>query len=190
MICAVAVMTVFGCARTPASIKARDEGIEKIREGDFAGAIDSFTETIEKANVEKPEEVEALIEALYLRGDCYHNTGDEASAGADYARALQEDTAQRDFGDEAEPREITATDYLRRGMAYVNQGDYANGLACFQLGLSQEEVLCQQELLYNEAVCYEYLGDWETAKAKMEAYVSAYPDDEQAQRDWTFLKTR
>ena len=42
----------------------------------------------------------------------------------------------------------------------------------------------------NTIICYENLGDFEKAKSLMEAYVADYPDDEEAKKDYTFLKTR
>ena len=47
-----------------------------------------------------------------------------------------------------------------------------------------------QEMKFNEVVCYEKLLDWESAKAKIQEYVSQYPDDEEAQKEAAFLSTR
>ena len=47
-----------------------------------------------------------------------------------------------------------------------------------------------QELKYNEIICYEQLGDWENAKAKMQEYREAYPDDDSVEKEAEFLETR
>jgi len=43
---------------------------------------------------------------------------------------------------------------------------------------------------FNQIVCYERLGDWENAKAKMTEYLQVYPDDAKAKREAKFLQTR
>ena len=48
----------------------------------------------------------------------------------------------------------------------------------------------KQEIQFNVIVCYEKLEDWDSAKAKLEDYVTAYPDDEKAAKEAEFLKTR
>ena len=48
----------------------------------------------------------------------------------------------------------------------------------------------KQEIQFNVIVCYEKLEDWDNAKAKLEDYVTAYPDDEKAAKEAEFLKTR
>ena len=47
-----------------------------------------------------------------------------------------------------------------------------------------------QSLRFNRIVAYEYLGQFDQAKLAMEQYLALYPDDENAQREYTFLKTR
>ena len=45
-------------------------------------------------------------------------------------------------------------------------------------------------LLKNEIIVYEKLGDFEKALDKIEGYVSAYPNDEDARREKTFVISR
>jgi len=47
-----------------------------------------------------------------------------------------------------------------------------------------------QTLAFNEIIAYEYLGEYKKAAVLMEGYLSTYPDDEAAQREYGFLKTR
>lgn len=42
----------------------------------------------------------------------------------------------------------------------------------------------------SEITVYEQQGDFDTALQKMEIYLESYPDDTDAQREYTFLKTR
>ncbi len=76
------------------------------------------------------------------------------------------------------------------GIIKFNQGDYTSALSYFETGLELNDLNSRKALLYNEAVTYEYLLDFDTAAAKMAAYVAAYPDDYAAVRENEFLKTR
>lgn len=49
---------------------------------------------------------------------------------------------------------------------------------------------CLQKLMASEIAIYEQQGDFDTALQKMETYLESYPDDADAQREYTFLKTR
>ena len=44
---------------------------------------------------------------------------------------------------------------------------------------------CLQKLLASEIAVYEYKGDFTTALQKMETYLESYPDDGDAQREYT-----
>jgi TolA-binding protein len=47
-----------------------------------------------------------------------------------------------------------------------------------------------QDLLYNEIVAYEKLGQFSKAEEMMQSYLKSYPDDQDAQREQLFLQTR
>ena len=53
-----------------------------------------------------------------------------------------------------------------------------------------DNVTNQQELLSNQIIAYEYSGDFTSAWDVVQQYVSLYPDDEAAQREYIFLKNR
>ena len=68
--------------------------------------------------------------------------------------------------------------------------DLATARTYVNLGLMVEEGAHAQEFMYMDAVLYEYDYDYETAYARFAHYLSLYPDDEDAQWEYTFLKTR
>lgn len=80
--------------------------------------------------------------------------------------------------------------YNQLGLCQMKRGAYEEALAAFEEGLKCEDSSLQQSLRFNEAVAYEYLADFETAKELMEAYLKDYPNDQEAQREYQFLKTR
>ena len=78
------------------------------------------------------------------------------------------------------------------GIAYcdIAEGNFDSALNNITLGLTLAEGDERQSLLFNEIVAYEGKLDFETAKARAEAYLKIYPDDTNAQKEYAFLKTR
>jgi tetratricopeptide (TPR) repeat protein len=80
--------------------------------------------------------------------------------------------------------------YNMLGMCKMDTGNYQEALNSFSAGIALNEGDSIQELLFNEVVAYEYLNDFTTAAQKMQAYLTAYPNDSTAKRENDFLKTR
>lgn len=81
--------------------------------------------------------------------------------------------------------------YNQLGLCKLACGEYEAALNAFHAGQAMEDLQSLgQELAYNEIVAYEYLGEFKQAASLMKTYLSNYPDDEDAQREYEFLKTR
>jgi tetratricopeptide (TPR) repeat protein len=76
------------------------------------------------------------------------------------------------------------------GNMKLEGGDYESALKYYQSGLGCKTVANEQSLLRGEIAAYEYMGDYDTAKAKMTEYLAKYPGDAGAVRENTFLQTR
>ena len=72
----------------------------------------------------------------------------------------------------------------------LDNQDYDGAASTLEAGISMGDGGCLQKLLASEIAVYEYKGDFTTALQKMEAYLESYPDDGDAHREYTFLKTR
>ena len=72
----------------------------------------------------------------------------------------------------------------------MQMGEYESALTAFQTAMSIENNEMMQSLKFNEIVAYEYMEDYKAAAALMNDYLKTYPDDEAAQREYKFLKTR
>ena len=48
----------------------------------------------------------------------------------------------------------------------------------------------QQELLFNQAVCHEYMGKYQEAYQLFQTYLSKYPNDAAAKKELEFLSSR
>lgn len=80
--------------------------------------------------------------------------------------------------------------YNQLGYCFIKLGDYAKALAYLEKGLAMNYVSARKALMKNEMIAYESLGEFETAFEKMQEYMALYPNDSEALRENTFLKTR
>lgn len=80
--------------------------------------------------------------------------------------------------------------YNTIGLCRMEEGNYDDAISNFALGIAVNEGETVQELMFNEAVAYEYKGDFKTAKQKMKNYIAKYPNDNKAAREYEFLKSR
>lgn len=113
---------------------------------------------------------------LYL-GRAYEATGDYNYAANVYNSYLSKDTSNAEI-------------YNQLGMCEMARGEYRKALDAFQSGMKLGDGALMQSLAFNEAVTYEYLGEYEQAYALLTKYLENYPDDEQAEREKEFLSTR
>lgn len=113
---------------------------------------------------------------LYL-GKIYMASGDKTQAFLTFQQYLE---TNPDNGEV----------YNQLGFMRMEEGAYNEALSYLEAGLKCADLSARKALLYNEAICYEYLLDFDTAKQKFKAYVAAYPDDAEARREYEFLKTR
>lgn len=80
--------------------------------------------------------------------------------------------------------------YNQLGLISVSEGDYEAALTHFKNGILTKGTAAIKDLKWNEAICYEHLGDFSTARTKMEEFLKAYPDDAAALAEYAFLETR
>lgn len=113
---------------------------------------------------------------LYL-GMAYEATGDYNYAASVYNSYLTK------VGEDAQV-------YNQLGLCETKKGEYESALAAFQAGLQLQNSSMKQTLQFNEIMTYEYLGDFEQAAALMQKYMTSYPDDKNAAREYEFLSTR
>ena len=134
--------------------------------GRYSEAISS----LEKAEQKKHKDI-----PLYL-GMCYEAMGDLNYAASIYTSGMESST--------------NPALYNQLGLCQTKLKNYEAALEAFQKGLLCEDESYTQSLRYNEAVTYEYMADFATAKRLMEAYLTDYPNDAVAKREFQFLQTR
>lgn len=170
------VCLLTGCA---SSLK---DGTEAMEEGQYAEAVTAFQKAA--------EEEKNTAEAYRGLGMAYYEQEDYQAARDAFEQAL------------SAGGEKTPALYNLMGICGMQMEDHVYALEQFTQGIelsqnsgtsaeeaeSFSEVL--QEMRFNQIVCYERLGDWENAKAKMTEYLQVYPDDAKAKREAKFLQTR
>lgn len=116
-------------------------------------------------------------EAVLLLGQTYEELGDYNYAISVYGGFLEND-------------QTNARIYNRYGLCKMEMKAYEEALTAFQAGKNIENNDMMQTLRFNEIITYEKLGDYKQAASLMGSYLSTYPDDKTAQREYIFLKTR
>lgn len=76
------------------------------------------------------------------------------------------------------------------GNMAMEKGDYATAYEYYKKGLQTKNPVNEQLLRRGEIAALEQMYQFEQAKEKMSQYVLDYPEDEQAAREYLFLKTR
>ncbi len=137
----------------------------------YLGDYDNARNYLEKAR--KSEGYEAVL----LLGQTYEELGDYNYAISVYSSFIDND-------------QTNASVYNRLGLCKMELKAYDEALAAFQAGMNVENCMIMQTLKFNEIVTYERLGQYQTAASLMNSYLTTYPDDTVAQREYSFLKTR
>ena len=137
----------------------------------YLGDYDNARNYLEKAR--KSEGYEAVL----LLGQTYEELGDYNYAISVYESFIESDQTR-------------AKVYNRLGLCKMELKSYEEALQAFQAGMNIENNDMMQTLKFNEIITYEKIGEYKKASVLMESYLSTYPDDKTAQREYIFLKTR
>lgn len=116
-------------------------------------------------------------ETVLLLGQTYEKLGDFNYAASIYSNYLTEN-----------PDNVII--FNRLGMCKLQAGDAKSALDYFEQALALEDPSMTQILKFNQIVAYEYLGDFAQASVLMKNYLQIYPDDQDALREYEFLKSR
>lgn len=73
---------------------------------------------------------------------------------------------------------------------HIAKKNYDIAIECLNAALELEKVPNKQIIMKTLVIAYEYEYDFASAKRVMAEYIKAYPDDEEAQKEYTFLETR
>lgn len=137
----------------------------------YMGDYENAKLSLEKAKSEESEQI------ILLLGKSYERLGDYNYATSVYKNYLAE---------HPEAAEI----FNQLGLCKLKSGEYDEALSAFKSAANVENNGMERTLEFNQIIAYEYTGDFKQAAVLMEAYLKKYPDDENALREYEFLKTR
>lgn len=169
---AVSACLLTGCTN------ALKDGTGYLEDGNYKEAVTAFQKAV--------DEGKKTAEAYRGLGMAYYELEDYESAKDAFEKAISAGGGKNQ------------AIYNFLGICGMKLNDYNYALEQFNQGISLSqnsgtsmedaesfsEVL--QEMLFNQIVCYEKLGDWENAKTKIAEYIQVYPDDADAQREANF----
>ncbi len=142
------------------------------------GRLSYYMEDYAKAKeyLEKAPDTENK-EAAYWLAELYWQTGNQEYAITLYQSYLEGDA-------------VYMSAYSKVAGWQMDQGDYDAALSTIEAGMAKGNEENLKNLLGYEVAVYEQKGDFATAKMKMESYLESYPEDEDAAREYEFLKSR
>lgn len=149
-------------------------GYDKMQKGRInylLGETETAISLLEKA-IEKKE-----VAAYYYLAEINVAMGDEEAAKENLENYIS--------SGEADSYKL-----CQAGNTQIEEGNYEMAIKCLEAAMELEKVPNKQMVMKSLVIAYEYSEDFEAAKTLMEEYVNTYPEDEQAAREYTFLKTR
>lgn len=138
----------------------------------YLGAYTDARGDLEEAR--KSGSSENLI--LYL-GRTYEALGDPAYAITLYESFIRENPT-------------AGSVYEELANCRMNAGDYEGALSTIEAGMNAGGGEGKKGMMFDRAVAYEMMYDFENAAKYMQEYLAEYPDDEVAKRENLFLSTR
>ncbi len=176
-------------------------GILYLEQGDTKAAMDDFENAL---NIDKKnralynkigerlkqaglteEAGEILNRGLSLKGE---TAADDREKGYACMLLEQYDSAETYLTKANEGKDAEAGYYL--GKLYEVQGEYDKALVYFQAALENGTSANERALRRDEIIALEHTLDFAQAREKMESYLEDYPDDQEAAREYEFLKSR
>lgn len=110
--------------------------------------------------------------------------------GQAYAAKGEDTLAQTYYQEYISSGEADAYELCEIGKNQMSIKDYETAVTYFKAALELEAVPNEQNIMRNMVIAYEQLGDFSAAKEAMAEYVDRYPDDYEAEDEYTFLQTR
>lgn len=117
------------------------------------------------------------VTAYYYLAEIYSLSGDSKSSEETMAAYMESGKAD-------------AYNLLNMANDLIEKENYDMAIECLNMALSLEKVPNKQMLMKTLVIAYEQNLDFASAKKVMTDYMEAYPDDEEAKREFTFLETR
>lgn len=165
------------------------QGYELLEAGEYAAANEEFESALAQAEETSAKKADEKSEK-YIATQAYQGLGMSSYELEEYQKCVEYLKLAIEEGESQ-----TAMVYDLLGISSMKLDDYESAVNYFEQGLTLETDVensekMYKEMRYNKVVCYEQLADWEAARTEAEAFLALYPEDEEMQKEYTFLKTR
>lgn len=195
------VLGVRRFLRNKARTDLKEQGIASIQAGSYEAAITQLDEALAysggKVGEFEKEVLEARAEAEFLQKDY-------AASLHTWKLLLETDDTSRRYREGAvlclletgSLEEALAMEalqsrvYNKMAVEQIQAREYAQALETIERGIQAPEKSALEDLLYNQAAVYGYMGEFAKSLELFEAYEAEYGADEKTQREITFLKSR
>lgn len=145
-------------------------------QADEAGKLQTAVDVYTKAYAED-HKAQGAETAMILLGTALENQGRSQDAMNMYQQAM----------DAGKP---SAELYNHMGICMLGEKKYEEAMNYFQQGITLNDESQMADLKYNEAVVYEFQGDFAKALELFQSYVTTYGSNEEAEREIAFLQSR
>lgn len=113
-------------------------------------------------------------QAGYYLGYCYELQGKSEEAINLYQEQIKHDPQDAGL-------------YNQLSSCLVRQGEYQDALIMIQKGMQLADESQMADFLWNESICYEKMGNYDTAIEKLMSYLEQYPADKDAKKELAFV---
>lgn len=194
-------VTISGYKKNREISALQTEGIDFLDQGNYDAAVQSFTQILEKSKgkVGKREKTVLLYKAeAEYKNDDYQAALEtceiliKADGEKDQYLKLKSQCQMEleDYQAALTYQPLAPVVYNRMAVQAINEKRYEDALSLIENGLAAGESEASRSLEANQAIAYEWLGDYEKALALFESYVQKYGSDEKIDKEIEFLKTR
>lgn len=152
----------------------QQDGISEYDRGKFYFILGNYTQA---ESIFVKEFDEGNVEAAYYLAETYKKQNLPDKTEKLYQKLLLEQS--KDY-----------RVYNQYGEYLISQKEYKKALDYIEEGLLLAKDKEKRELLYNQAVCYEFMFEYKKAYELFSDYIEEYPNDAQARKELEFLSTR
>lgn len=107
-----------------------------------------------------------------------------------YAAMGEEEQSEKSFAEYTKSGDASAAELCSMADTLMKRDDYKTALKYLEAAQDLPSATDIRSIKKSIIICYERTGDYANAQTLMSSYLKEYPDDEDAKRDYTFLKTR
>lgn len=182
------LLMLAACGKGPDKESLRAEAIASFQAGDYETARNGFNAALEAG---KGQVSAFQFDVLQYRGECELRLGRYDEAQKTYEALLQTDPDKN----HQEQYQSIVDDLgnigaVKAAVDQMQEGKYEDAYTALAAYAKLDGSLAGKLAWFNKSVCAEYLQRYDEAYELFQEYLEQYPDDAEASKEATFLRTR